>query len=396
MTAVLKTARKVLERPDYARRMVRLEIDKLARKLLPLPSDGRGGGIRQCSVRITDVCNLRCHTCGQWGDGGFLRGRSVRDLRNQEIPKERYLELLRDLSLHGHTPSVYLWGGEPMLYGGTLEILEEAARLGMPPSIATNGTGIEKHALRLVDAPLFLLQVSVDGPDAHTHNACRPGVGSASDNFSTVLRAIETIGAIRKERGRRLPLVASLTTVNRLNHDRLIAIHDLLAPRVDLCVFYLAWWIDEAAAEQHSQDFSRRFGFRPEKHLGWIGDWKPDNYRVLSHQLETLSRRGGEMRGPAVVILPHLTSTEELERYYTDHAARFGFERCVSIFSAVELNSNGDLSPCRDYHDFVVGNVREHSIVELWNSEPFRRFRKSLSTDGLMPVCTRCCGLMGY
>ena len=62
----------------------------------------------------------------------------------------------------------------------------------------------------------------------------------------------------------------------------------------------------------------------------------------------------------------------------------------------MEVNSNGDLSPCRDYHDYVVCNLKEATITELWNSPAYRKFRHSLDTEGLMPVCSRCCGLMGY
>jgi radical SAM protein with 4Fe4S-binding SPASM domain len=112
--------------------------------------------------------------------------------------------------------------------------------------------------------------------------------------------------------------------------------------------------------------------------------------------LKRINERAKSLSGPAVIIMPPLTEVTELEIYYTDHDCRFGFDRCVSIFSAVEINSNGDMSPCRDYHDFVVGNVKENTITELWNSEPYRKFRKSISEKGLMPVCTRCCGLMGY
>ena len=97
-----------------------------------------------------------------------------------------------------------------------------------------------------------------------------------------------------------------------------------------------------------------------------------------------------------MVILPPLAEQADLEAYYTDHEARFGFDKCVSIYSAVEIDSNGDMSPCRDYHDFVVGNVKERTVTQLWNSAPYVQFRQSLSTKGLMPVCARCCGLMGY
>jgi radical SAM protein with 4Fe4S-binding SPASM domain len=54
------------------------------------------------------------------------------------------------------------------------------------------------------------------------------------------------------------------------------------------------------------------------------------------------------------------------------------------------------MSPCRDYHDYVVGNIKEATITELWNSPAYVRFRHSLATEGLMPACSRCCGLMGY
>ncbi len=395
-STIVKIAPKVLEVPRYAASLAMIQIDKVLRNTLPRVHDGKTGKIRQVSVRITDLCNLRCHTCGQWGDSGFLRSCAIGDLRKQEVTPERYLALLRDLKDHGHTPSVYLWGGEPMLYHGSVEIIEEAARLGMPPSIATNGTGLARHAQRLVEAPMFVIQISVDGPDQTTHNASRPGANPDTDNFGTICNAIEALKEIRKDKRQRLPLIASLTTINNLNYDRLVDIYEVFKDKVDICVFYLAWWIDEESAKLHSEDFEGRFGFKPEKHFGWIGSWRPPELKVLSDQLKRLNGLATKMRGPAVVIMPPLTEEADLNTYYTDHDCRFGFDRCVSIFGAVEINSNGDMSPCRDYHDFVVGNVKETTIVELWNSEPYEKFRKSLSSKGLMPVCSRCCGLMGY
>ena len=186
--------------------MAMVQVDKFLRNLSPRSEQGTANRIRQCSIRITDVCNLRCHTCGQWGDKGFLRSCSLKELKGQEVSRERYIQLLGDLKEQGHTPSVYLWGGEPMLYKGSVEIIEEAARLGMPPSIATNGTGLVEHAERLVSAPMFVIQISVDGPDAQTHNASRPGASASVDNFATITRAIDTITEIRKDKKQRLPV----------------------------------------------------------------------------------------------------------------------------------------------------------------------------------------------
>ena len=108
------------------------------------------------SFRITDLCNLRCHTCGQWGDQGFLHGKNLRELKQNEVSPERYREVLDDLVAHGHRPFVYLWGGEPMLYEGSVDLIEHATGLGLPCSVATNGTKIAAVAERLVKAPMFL------------------------------------------------------------------------------------------------------------------------------------------------------------------------------------------------------------------------------------------------
>jgi radical SAM protein with 4Fe4S-binding SPASM domain len=396
ISTILKTAPKILESPKYAKNVAMIQVDKFLRNLFPRSAEGAANRIRQCSIRITDVCNLRCHTCGQWGDSGFLRSCSPKELKEREVTPDRYIELLRDLKQHGHTPSVYLWGGEPMLYKGSVEIIEEAASLGMAPSIATNGTGLAEHAERLVDAPMFVIQISVDGPDEATHNASRPGAAASVNNFATINKAIDRIATVRQERKQRLPLIAALTTINNVNYHRLVDIYDVFRDKVDVCVFYLAWWIDEESAARHSRDFEERFGFQPQKHFGWIGNWRPPDYGVLSDQLTRLNALAADRKGPGVIIMPPLTEPHELETYYSDHDCSFGFDRCVSIFSAVEINSNGDMSPCRDYHDFVVGNVKEKSITELWNASGYKKFRKSLSEKGLMPVCTRCCGLMGY
>ena len=396
IATILKTTGKLLEKPVFAKNVAMIQVDRFLRNRAPDTKDGKAGRIRQFSIRITDLCNLRCHTCGQWGDQGFLRDCSIGELRKDEVSPERYIELLRDLKEHGHSPSVYLWGGEPMLYKGSVEIIEEAARLGMPPSIATNATGLAQHAGRLVEAPMFVIQISVDGPDAETHNACRPGANPSVNNFATINEAIQTIREIRKSKKQRLPLIAALTTINNLNYNRLLEIYEAFRNKVDVCVFYLAWWIDEESAKKHVEDFEARFGFKPEKHFGWIGSWRPPDYGVLAEQLKQLSRKAGQLSGPGVIIMPPLTESHDLETYYSNHDAKFGFNTCNHIFTSVEINSNGDMSPCRDYHDFVVGNVKDKTVTQLWNSESYCTFRKSLSRKGLMPACTRCCGLMGY
>lgn len=393
---ILKNTVKVARTPWIAARLAALEADKLFFDFIPPKAEtGLGRAIRQLSIRITDICNLRCHTCGQWGDQGFLHGKNLKELKSKEVRPERYLALLDDLHRHGQHPNVYLWGGEPTLYPGWLDIIRRATELRMPTAIATNATGVAEAADELVRAPMFLLQISIDGHDAATHNAARPAAGGG-DNHATVLRALEAVREAKNRHRRKLPLVAVLCTISEVNVGHIMDVYEAYKDKVDLFVFYLSWWIDPASAQAHEKDFARRFGFVPTLHRGWIGDWTVRDAALLDRQLSALRRRARPFKMTPVTVIPDIRGAGNLQSYYSDHGGTFGFERCISIFHAVELDANGDMSPCRDYHDYVVGNVQEQTISELWNNEAYKRFRQSVCRDGLMPVCTRCCGLMGY
>jgi radical SAM protein with 4Fe4S-binding SPASM domain len=282
-----------------------------------------------------------------------------------------------------------------MLYDGVLDLIDSATASGLPVSIATNGTRVASAASRLVEAPLFLLQVSIDGPTEELHNSIRVGAGTAN-NFADIVAGLGAVNEARRSQKSDLPLIASLTTISRANVDHLVDIYEAFGRQVDMCVFYLSWWIDSDSAEAHERDFSRRFGFVPSLHRGWIGNWKTQDYAALDRQIKTLQTMSRPLKAPPVIVIPNISGAENLRTYYTDHSCCFGFDRCLSVYHAAEVDSNGDISPCRDYHDYVVGNIKESTLTDLWNSPAYLRFRRSISTDGLMPVCSRCCGLMGY
>lgn len=394
--AWLKHFTKVAKHPWIASKIGKLQAEKwLFDWMHPNAKGGAAGKIKQVSIRITDVCNLRCIMCGQWGDKGFLQDADLKQLKRAEVKVDRYIDLMRDLVKNGHHPIVYLWGGEPTLYDGWLELIEECTRLKLPTAIATNGTNLVAPAERLVKAPMFLLQVSIDGHNAELHNKIRRGVGK-TDSFASIQKGLEAVNEAKKAHKSDLPLIASLTTISRDNSTHLVDIYEHYRDKVDMFVFYPAWWIDEAEADRHAEDFKRRFGFEPKLHRGWVGGWTPDDYEALNEQIQELKRRSASWNSPPVTLIPDITGVEDLRRYYTDHTATFGFDHCISIFQVAEIDSNGAMSPCRDYHDYIVGNVKNNTITEIWNNERYRKFRGSLVTEGLMPVCTRCCGLMGY
>ena len=167
-------------------------------------------------------------------------------MKRSEVPLERYLEVLGDLTTHGHHPLSTSGAANPCSTRGPCELIETASALKLPTAIATNGTRIATAAERLVKAPMFLLQVSIDGPNAATHNRARPGVGGAN-NFADIQAGLAAVGEAKRARRSTLPLVASLTTISQTNFRHLVDIYEAFRDKVDLFVFYLSWWIDAGA-----------------------------------------------------------------------------------------------------------------------------------------------------
>ena len=356
---------------------------------------GRGDAVQLVSLRITDMCNLRCHSCGQWGDNGYLLGKSLKELKQREVPVESYKRLVDQIVDAGWSPLWYIWGGEPMLYPGLIELLYYIKERGMPISLVTNATNVARRADDILDT-CKILYLSVDGPNAEIHNTQRPGVSENYDNFKDVKAALETISEEKKRRNQKFPYVVPLSCITQYNIDDVVDLYGFTSQYADTQIFYLTWWIDSQSAKEHSVDFERRFGFKPQTHFGWIGTWKDFDHGVILdkfEEMENISRTQG--RCPPM-MMPKLNTRDDINRYYTDHSDAFGYNQCVSIFMTLEIDSNGDVSLCRDYHDYIIGNITTDAVTDIWNNEAAVKFRRSISTEGIMPVCRRCCGLMGY
>lgn len=394
--ALAKNAWRMVRHPAIASRLLGLEASKLFFDFLnPRAGEGYARQIRTIVLRPTDLCNLRCRVCGQWGEHGYQFGRDPKSFKEKELPVSRYAFLLEDLRRRGQRPLLVLLGGEPMLYEGIADLIDAAAGLGLPVMMTTNGTGVAAVAQQLVQAPLVGLQLSIDGHTPELHNYLRPGAG-AINNFAQIEAALSAVRQAREETRRQLPVITAITVISQENAGHLIDIYETFRDRVDFFVFCLSWWIDETASRAHEADFSRRFGFTPYLHRGYLSDSKPQDYPLLHRQLHEVLRRSRTWESPPVSIIPPLSSAADLESYYTDHGALFGYQRCTAIFQEMQIMSDGRVTPCRSYIDYPVGNVKDATLTELWNSPPYVKFRRSLMTGGLMPVCSRCCGLLGF
>jgi len=134
-----------------------------------------------------------------------------------------------------------------------------------------------------------------------------------------------------------------------------------------------------------------RFGVTPTSWHGYLFFNGLDTAK-LQEQIGILKSRKWPFH---TMLIPDL-DIDQIPDYYNDPTKTFGFGKCIQPWIVTEIMPNGDVATCRDYPDYVCGNIMEDSLLNIWNNDKYKKFRSTLKDEGLLPICARCCGLMGW
>lgn len=159
---------------------------------------------------LTQACDLECVHCRACA-------KSERD--PNELTTLEGKRLLDDIAKMG-TPLVILTGGDPAKRDDLCALIQHGTDIGLAMALTPSGTPLMTNDVlaRIRDAGTKRLAVSIDGPDAATHDAFRRVEGSFAHSLRILARA--------KELG--IPLQVN-TTVGPHNHKALRAMADLVA-----------------------------------------------------------------------------------------------------------------------------------------------------------------------
>jgi MoaA/NifB/PqqE/SkfB family radical SAM enzyme len=313
--------------------------------------------------------------CGQWSEEGYIRQNGP----PQNLKLEKWKSIIDELVEH-NIRSVLLRGGEPFLFSGILELIHYINSKNIFISIDTNGTQIQHYADELVRMGNIHLTFSVDGPE-EIHDHIRGMKGC----FATVKK---NIGILREcERKYNRNISTSLTfTISGDNYAYLGQIpdiaRDLSIPTITIVPYF---WIPESEGAMYEKELQEKF------HCGafsWHG-FHHENPGVDTDRLiqELRIYRNGL---DGIHNFPYLEFDEaDYRQWFTDYRTPVGPKHCPNVERLLDVQPNGDANFCVDFPDYCIGNVREHTIEELWNSPRAQNFRASRKTTPLT-ICSRC------
>ncbi len=321
----------------------------LANLRLPTVHDqGPTYAVWECTLR----CNQACRFCGT------RAGRAGPD----ELDTELALNLISQLAELG-VREVSLHGGEAYLRPDFYTLIRAIRGSAMAGSLVTGGRGLSSDvARRMKEADISYVSVSVNGPRA-VHDHLRGFVGS----FDQAVLALNQLSAVGIQ-------IGANTQVNRENLNALGTLYEELRKHP-----LYGWQVQLMVPMGRAAD---------EPNL-WL-----EPYDLLE-------------LFPTLAQLRERADNDNIPLWPGDNVGYFGpFEDrlrgdrvpggcssgCGGGIISIGIEANGDIKGCSAMasEGFVAGNIRSHSLRELWNDAAELKLSRCFTPDKLWGYCQSC------
>jgi len=314
---------------------------------------------------ITRACAFACRHCR-------AEAQPKRDPR--ELTTDEAFQLIDQVREFGD-PILVVTGGDPMMRPDLFDVLGYAVERGLRTSLTPTTTRlVTPQALRRVhEIGVRRIAISVDGPSAVVHDAFRGFPGS----FDIA------IGIARNAADAGLTFQVN-TTVSRYNLHLLDELSGLVARlgAVQWSLFFLvptgrASAADMISPEEHERAFRWIYRLSQEAPFD-IKSTAAPAYRRIVIQAERSKRKPQEVAQSMALAGAGYRFQDGLARPAKGVNDGRGF--CF-------VSHTGDVYPS-GFLPLSAGNVRQHSVVDLYRTSPvFRRLR---DTAALRGKCGRC------
>lgn len=306
-------------------------------------------------------CNLDCAFCDTTD-----RHRPPVD----ELSREELLALVDEAADLGVRRVFVLGGGEPLARKDAAPaLLRRIKSHDMEGILTTNGTLLGPGLARqLVETGWDEVHVSIDGPDAATHDRLRGREGA----FRRTVRNTCRLSQLRRSTGRATPRVALHFVLTRTNWRTLPGM-------IDLAVALGAFRVD----------FDALIAYTPEQRaLQLTAEERAAVPAVARRALDKAEQHGIQ------TTLHHFLHPARLDRGNTrveiPTAPGLRGAPCLKAWHYLVVQADGRTSPCCVLAG-EGGSVRGRGLAESWRGDAFlNTVRESMLAKSPLPRCREC------
>lgn len=314
----------------------------------------RSTGLRHLVIRMDTInlCNLRCKMCYYSSD--YHRKKEQMDLplfqkiAEEVFPKTRFLYLS--------------CATEPLMNKQFADFVRVAGEYHVPfTSFCTNGQLMKEGVVEAcIDAGISEIIFSIDGATPETYEAIRRG-----GKWDRLGKSLELVAAMKRKANEQKPAVRMNFTCMQTNIDELPAMVDFAA---DQCAESLH--VRHLLAYNDSDD-----SYREEVSYRELFNARADQARTRA------ARRGIDLFLPDPIPQPQqaqsaktcITDGSQISRQ-TDRRTEANPYCLLPWFQAI-ISWDGDYRVCSLH---TLGNLREQSFAEIYNSPKMQAIRRSM------------------
>lgn len=322
---------------------------------------------------LTYRCNLCCPYC-------YVGEERKKD----ELSTDEWKNVIKQIPFYS---IVTLVGGEPLVRKDFSEILYAVSKKTFGKvNTVTNGILMDENIIEdFIRSNMVLLSVSLDGyGENHDKNRAKGGI------WNKIIKNLENLQERKRVLKKTRPMVDIKTIVLENNLDDLPKLYKMCS---EMNFDFLS--ISFLRNNNLKQNSNLRDVFGEEF---WQTKYPIEPYFDLEHFEEVYKEIKSLSKNSRVKIRfsPKFDGGDELGKIKQFYKTGPGkeiteiYEPCKYPFSNMMINPEGFVYPCLS---LKIGNVREHSLKEVYNLPKFRCFRKNLQCSGLFTSCQMCCEL---
>ena len=316
---------------------------------------------------LTQGCNLRCIHC---------RASATELSSPDDLSYEESIGIIDQLAAFAPFILV-LSGGEPLFRGDLFRLAKRASDAGIRVALATNGTLItEEVAHQICEAGIQRVAISLDGPDAETHDVFR-GVPGAFDKAIEGFRSLKRLGmslqintSVAKHNSAKLPETLELAV--KLGAD---AFHLFLLVPVGCGIQIAERQMIEAG--EYERILNWLYDRTLENRIELKATCAPHFFRVVRQRRAEARRQGEQLPEP----------TAHGHGGHAGHAMNAMTRGCLAGSGVCFMSHKGQIFPC-GYLPLEAGDLRRQSFADIWQRSPL--FASLRDLDNLKGKCGVC------